>query len=78
MSILSPVKSHKTETRVKQIKAMHELMTQTNDEAIYMAWIMIMPDQPSEEDFRDIAEDDEQFNDYYKLFVQLIQDDGYL
>ena len=57
---------------------MHELMIQTNDEEIYMAWIMVMPDQPSEEDFRDIAEDGEQFNDCYKLFVKLIQDDGYL
>lgn len=78
MNISNSAKSHKTETRLKQIKSMHELMTQTNDEAIYMTWIMIMSDQPSEEDFRDIAEDDEQFNDCFEWFVKLIQTDGYL
>lgn len=78
MKILSPVKSHKTETRLKQVKAMHELITQTNDEGLYMTWILVMPDEPTENDFIDIAEDEQQFNDCYKLFVTLIQDKGYL
>lgn len=78
MNKLSPVRPSKTNTRLKQIKAMHELMTQTNDEGLYMAWVLVMPDEPTENDFIDIAEDEQQFNDCYKLFVTLIQDKGYL
>lgn len=58
--------------RVKQLKAMHELMTLANDEGIYMSWIYTMPDEPSEEDFIDIAMDDEQYNECFDAFVRLI------
>lgn len=64
------------ETRIKQLKAMHELMTLANDEDIYMAWIYTMPDEPSEEDFEDIAEDDEMYNECFDAFVRLIKHEG--
>ena len=62
--------------RIRQLKAMHELMTLANDENIYMAWIYTMPDEPSEEDFEDIAEDDEMYNECFDAFVRLIKHDG--
>lgn len=62
------------DVRIKQLKAMHELMTLANDEDIYMAWIYTMPDEPSEEDFEDIAEDDEMYNECFDAFVRLIKD----
>ena len=62
--------------RITQLKAMHTLMTQANDENIYMSWIYTMPDCPSEEDFIDIAMDEEQYNDCFNKFVKLIQKDG--
>ena len=64
------------EARVNQLKAMHDLMCEANDENIYMIWIYRMPDCPSEEDFIDIAMDDEQYNGCFDLFVKLIAKDG--
>ena len=64
------------DARIAQLKAMHELMTEANDENIYMTWIYLMPDCPSEEDFIDIAIDDEQYNACFDLFVKLIAKEG--
>lgn len=60
------------DARVNQLKAMHNLMCEANDENIYMTWIYQMPDCPSEEDFIYIALDDEQYNECFDLFVKLI------
>ena len=62
--------------RVAQLKAMHELMINANDESIYMTWIYVMPDEPMEEDFEYIAEDDDAYNHCFDLFVQLIARKG--
>ena len=62
--------------RVNQLKAMHTLMCETNDENIYMRWIYLMPDCPSEEDFADIAINDEQYDECFDLFVELIAKPG--
>ena len=64
------------DARVAQLKAMHQLMLQANDETIYHTWIYTMPDEPSEEDFVDIALDDEQYNHCFDLFVKLIAKEG--
>ena len=64
------------DARIAQLKAMHELMIQANDEGIYMTWIYRMPDCPSEEDFIDIAISDEEYNACFDLFVKLIKKDG--
>ena len=39
------------DSRINQLKAMHALMLEANDERIYMSWIYTMPDCPSEDDF---------------------------
>lgn len=62
--------------RINQLKAMHELMCEANDEYIYMAWIYVMPDCPSEDDFLYIAMNDELYNECFDLFVKLIAKDG--
>jgi hypothetical protein len=64
------------DARIAQLKAMHQLMLEANDENIYMTWIYRMPDCPTEEDFIDIALDDEQYNECFDLFVKLISRDG--
>ena len=51
-------------------------MCEANDENIYMAWICTMPDCPTMEDFIDIAMSDEQYNDCFDKFVELIQYEG--
>ena len=64
------------DARVNQLKAMHQLMIEANDENIYMTWIYLMPDCPREEDFEDIAISDEQYNECFDLFVKLIAKKG--
>lgn len=64
------------DARITQLKAMHQLMTEANDEGIYMSWIYLMPDCPSEEDFESIAIDDEQYNECFDKFVKLIAREG--
>lgn len=65
------------EARVAQLKAMHELMLNVNDEEIYMTWIVTgVPDEPSDTDFEDIALDDEMYNECFDLFVDLIKYKG--
>ena len=64
------------DARITQLKAMHTLMLEANDEGIYMSWIYLMPDCPSEEDFESIAIDDEQYNECFDKFVKLITKKG--
>ena len=65
------------DSRVNQLKAMHDLMCEANDEGIYMTWISLgVPDCPSDEDFVFIAMSDEQYNECFDLFVRLIAKSG--
>ena len=64
------------DARVKQLKAMHALMAEANDENIYMSWIYTMPDSPSEDDFLFIAMNDKSYNELFDKFVRLIAKEG--
>lgn len=70
------ISEYTIQSRKEQLMAMHALMCNANDETIYMTWIYIMPDEPSEDDFRDIAMDDEQYNEFFDEFVRLIAKNG--
>lgn len=74
--ISETIEDYKFKVRVEQLKAMHELMRNANDEEIYMTWIYTMPDEPSEEDFTDIALDDEMYNECFDAFIDLIKYEG--
>lgn len=58
-------------SRVKLLKLMHEIMMNMNHEEAYMTWIYIVPDEPSDDDFEYIAEDDDDFNEVVELFQRL-------
>lgn len=70
------IAGHTKQSRINQLKAMHSLICEANDESIYMSWIYLMPDCPSEEDFDSIAIDDEAYNECFDLFIKLIAKDG--
>lgn len=70
------IDGHTREARINQLKLMHKLMIEANDENIYFTWILLMPDCPTEMDFMEIAIDDEQYNKCFDLFVKLIADKG--
>lgn len=76
---LSPketISSWKLDARMDQLRAMHTLMQNANDEGIYMSWIYTMPDGATTEDFRDIALDDDMYNECFDVFVRLIKKEG--
>lgn len=67
-----------TQFRAAQLKAMHQVMINANDEEIYMAWISgNVPDCPSDDDFECIAEDDDTYNETCDLFVKLVKNKDY-
>lgn len=74
--LLETITYYNFSARVEQLKAMHELMRNANDEEIYFAWITEMPDEPSDADIEYIALSDESYNDCFDLFVKLIKYNG--
>lgn len=67
--------------RMNLVGGMNEYVKCMNDENAYMAWIMLVPDEATEEDLQDIADDDEMFQEVVELFNKLIKrygDDLYL
>lgn len=64
--------------RAEQLEAMHNVMCCANDEEIYMHWVTVgVPDEPSREDFLEIAADTDEYNAIVDLFIRLVQKDGY-
>lgn len=57
--------------RVRVLKSMHTLMLAMNDEQAYLSWILLVPDCSTDDDFEDIAEDEEYFRDCVNLFRNL-------
>lgn len=62
--------------RLKNVKRMHEIMTRMNNEEAYMHWIVYVPDEPSEEDLKEIAEDIDSYDEVVSLFIRLIYNYG--
>lgn len=53
------------------LQKLHSIIKNMNDENAYLSWIYFVPDEPSEQDFLDIAEDDDSFEEVCKQFVIL-------
>ena len=69
---------YKTKFRVKQLKAMHKMILTTSQDGIYNDWIMEgIPDEPREEDFINIAKDDEEYWRVVELFQLLVNERGF-
>lgn len=65
--------------RIAQLKEMHNRMLDEDDEDIYMEWITYgVPDEPTEDNFESIAEDDAAFKECFELFLKLISEPDYL
>ena len=62
------------EYRIKQLKTMHQFMIDIGDEDIYADWILLVPDEPNEEDFDFIAESDGFYDECVDLFTSLLND----
>ena len=60
------------DSRVKLLKAMDEIVVDINDENAYASWIVIVPDQASDDDFEYIAEDQELCDDVCRKFALIM------
>ena len=58
--------------RLKNLKRMHKIMTHMNNEEAYLAWITYVPDEASDDDLKDIAEDVDDYDEVVTLFIKLI------
>ena len=58
------------EDRLNAVRLMHGVMTSMNNEDAYMAWIWVMPDEPSEDDFEYFA-DEIEFDELKQTFDRL-------
>ena len=68
-------KMTKEQKRAKLVKMMHEyIRLEVDDEYAYMNWINLVPDEPKEEDFNDLAEDKNDWIDCVKLFGKLLKE----
>lgn len=61
------------QSNIQSLKSMHNVMISMNNENAYDSWINVMPDEPSEEDFvwiaeNDFAETEDFFNRIYKRY----------
>nr|DAO66687.1 MAG TPA: hypothetical protein [Caudoviricetes sp.] len=57
--------------RVRVLKAMHTLMLAMNDEGAYLSWISLVPDGVTDDEFEEIADNEQYFGDCVNLFRKL-------
>ena len=63
------------EEKYELMKAMHTIVQSLNDERAYFdRWILLVPDGATDEDLRDIAEDEELFTESVKCFKEIMGD----
>ena len=68
-------KYNQKQARIEILKAMHHYMMNVNDEDAYFHWTIIgVPDEPMEEDYESIADDENEWEDIVKYFATLIKD----
>lgn len=62
------------EDRIKALKAMNEIIFATGDEDWFEPWLMCgIPDGATEEDYEDIASDDENYHEVEDEFIRLMK-----
>lgn len=62
--------------RAKLVEAMNNIIIAINDESAYCSWIYLVPDEATQEDFNDIAADEDMFSDVCVLFRKLLKKYG--
>lgn len=73
---MTKVSKEMVNIRIKLLKDMHQYIIEIGDEEIYMDWVTLaVPDEPREDDFESIAEDDENWCECCSLFYRLAKYD---
>ena len=62
-----------TKERAEFVQSMNNVVKHLNDENAYMHWITVVPDEAEQEDFEDIADDEELFDEAVYLFKNIME-----
>ena len=76
---MTVVVTHKeiVQARIKMLKEMNKYIIEMGDEEIWMDWITLgVPDEPSEDDYEFIAENDDEWTDVCGLFGKLAKEEA--
>lgn len=57
--------------RIKLLERLHEVVRNMNHEDAYMVWTFVVPDEPTKEDFAEIASNEEDFEVVLNLFKKI-------
>lgn len=60
--------------RFANVRAMNDIIRSMNNEDAYMEWIYTVPDEATEEDLMDIADDEQFFGEVVRLFLKLYEE----
>ena len=60
--------------RTNLLIKLHSIMICMNDENAYMEWIVTVPDEPTREDFKDIAQNNKFFNEVLEEFMRIFNE----
>lgn len=64
------------QARIKMLKEMNAYIIEMGDEEIWMDWITLgVPDEPSEDDYEFIVENDDEWDDVCGLFGKLAKEE---
>ena len=71
---IEPIGEVTLKSRVELLKKLHDIMMNMNDEDCYFRWITWVPDEPTDEDFKSIALDTEEFQQVLQFFMMLFNE----
>jgi len=58
--------------RLKNLKRMAYIMSKLDNKEAYDIWTVYVPDQPTEKDLIELAEDIDEYDDIVSLFIKLV------
>ena len=77
LTLKETIADYTLDARMTQLRAMHDIMCEANDENIYFHWVTYgVPDGADMDDIKGIALDDEMYNECFNVFVELIAEEG--
>ena len=58
--------------RLSNLKKMNDIILRMNNEEAYETWIMYVPDEATEDDLKNIAEDVDDYDEVVDIFIRII------
>ena len=66
---------YEIEERIEELKRIDESVKDFDNEELWLIWIMVVPDGATDEDYEDIAEDDDFYEEVVSLYKKLQEEE---